>query len=523
MRIALIRTYQPQMVDDVAHPLGIMALDAFLRTKGYDDVHLFDMRLKRETPSQVLDRVLALKPDVIGLSALTIEKDTVHKLAGLIKQRAPRVRVVLGGPYGTSSTHTAMRDPAIDFIVVGEGEFTFHELLESFESGADPSSVQGILYREAGEVRQTPERPFVQDLDVLPIPSWDRIDMAEYQRIGCVDHITRRPWVVFYTSRGCPFKCTYCHDVFGKKFRARSPARVIEEMELLYTRYGVREFHFYDDIFNFNKKRVLEICRLIQEKRWKIDLQFPNGVRADMMDLETLTALKAAGTVRVNYAIETASPRIQKQVKKHLKIEKVKQLIEDTDRMGILSHGFFMLGFPTETREEVMATIEWACASKLHTAAFYLVCPFEGTPLSDAYVGPAKGEKGNDWQYYDNPHSMSEVPAAELKKIQRDAYLRFFTNPWRMYRFLWLLPDKLAMKKFVPIFLKIIASGFKVHGADEKSWDHTPEAIDTILASRRPMDTEEPEGVPAPAPAADVIKLRPRKQPAGDAPTKPTA
>ena len=486
MRIALIRTYQPQMVDDVAHPLGIMALDAFLRTRGYDDIHLFDMRLKRETPAQVLDRVLALKPDVIGLSALTIEKDTVHKLAGLIKQRAPRVRVVLGGPYGTSSTRTAMRDPAIDFIVVGEGEFTFHELLESFGSGADPSTVKGILYRDGDEVKETSERPFVQDLDELPIPSWDRIDMQEYQRVGCVDHITRRPWVVFYTSRGCPFKCTYCHDVFGKKFRARSPAKVVEEMGLLIDRYGVGSFHFYDDIFNFNKKRVLEICRLIQAKGWKIDLQFPNGVRADMMDLEMLTALKAAGTVRVNYAIETASPRIQKQVKKHLKIDKVRRLIEDTDRMGILAHGFFMLGFPGETRAEVDSTVRFALDSKLHSAGFFLVTPFEGSPLADAYVDPAKSLHGAQFNYYDNPHSLSEVSPDELKVIQRNAYLRFYLDPRRLARFARLVPRKRELLKLVPVFLKLVAGRGPAPGADAHSFDHGPEAEHPVEPPRPP-------------------------------------
>ncbi len=491
MRIALIRTYQPQMVDDVAHPLGIMALDAFLRQRGYDDIHLLDMRLEKETPAQIVARTLALRPDVVGLSALTIEKEAVHQIAGLFKQRAPEVTVVLGGPYATSSARSSLADPAIDYVVIGEGEYTFHELLEALRHGGDVGAVKGLVYRHDGVITETPARPFLQDLDELPIPSWDRIDMDAYQRVGCVDHITRRPWVVFYTSRGCPFKCTYCHDVFGKKFRARSAQRVIEEMALLHDRYGVREFHFYDDIFNFNKKRVLEICRLIRERGWDIDLQFPNGVRADMMDLEMLRALKDAGTVRVNYAIESASPRIQKSVKKNLKIERVRALIEDTDRMGILAHGFFMLGFPGETREEVQATVDWALTSKLHTAAFYLVCPFEGTALSDAYTEPAKALHGNDFQYYDNPHSMSEVPAEELKRVQRDAYLRFYLNPRRMARFLQLLPDKRALAKFVPIFFKIVGSGFKVHGADARSWRSVPELIDALLASRKPMDTAE--------------------------------
>jgi radical SAM superfamily enzyme YgiQ (UPF0313 family) len=504
--------YQPQVIDDLAHPLGIMALDAFLRARGYEDIHLHDMRLDREDPARAAARVLALAPDVVGLSSLTVEKEATHQLAGLIKERAPGVTVVIGGPYATSATRTAMRDQAIDYAVVGEGEFTFHELLEALQSGGDVADVRGVLYRRDGAVHATGARPFEPDLDALPIPSWDRVDMAAYQRVGCVDHLSGRPWVVFYTSRGCPFKCTYCHDVFGKKFRARSPAKVVEEMELLYTRYGVREFHFYDDIFNFSKPRVMEICRLITAKGWPdVSLQFPNGVRADMMDVEMLRALKGAGAIRLSYAIESASPRIQKSVKKHLKLDKVRQLIEDTDRLGLLAHGFFMLGFPGETREEVRATIDWALASKLHTAAFFLVSPFEGTPLSDAYVAPAREVHGAAWQYYHAPFSLSEVPAPDLKQMQREAYLRFYVDPIRMARLASRLPKPSVLLRFVPMFFKIIGKGFKVSGGDERSWDHAPSFIDRLVGARRPVRTEDAEAPEVAEPPREVVQLRPRQ------------
>ena len=480
MRIVLIRTYQRMIFDDVAHPLGLLCLDAYLRTRGYDDIHLFDMRLRKETPAQILDRVLPLEPDVIGLSSLTIERDAIHELTELIKMHRPRTIIVIGGPYATSSTRTVMRDPSVDYVVVGEGEVTFHELLETIRSGGEPANVPGILYRRDGQVCETARRPAIADLDTLPFPSWDRIDMDAYEQFVAMNRLTGQRWAVVYTSRGCPFKCTYCHDVFGKKFRARSPAKVVEEMQLLNDRYGVREFHFYDDIFNFNKQRVLEICRLIRERGLDIHMQFPNGVRADMMDLELLTAMKAAGTLRVSYAIESASPRIQKRVKKHLKIEKVHRLIEETDRMGILVHGFFMLGFPGETHEEVLSTVDFAVRSKLHSAAFFLVTPFEGSPLAEDYVEPAKELHGQDFHYYDNPHSLSEVPAATIKRIQRNAYLRFYLTPRRIWRVMQLLPRKRALLNFLPTFFKVVLSGFKIHGADEKSFAHSPDATSWV-------------------------------------------
>jgi anaerobic magnesium-protoporphyrin IX monomethyl ester cyclase len=493
MRIVLIRTYQRSIVDDLGHPLGIMALDAYLRTRGYDDIELFDMRLRKESPTEILDRVLPLQPDVIGLSSLTIERDAIHELTRLIKARRPQATTVLGGPYATSSKRTVMRDPAVDYVVVGEGEITFHELLETLRSGADPAAVSGILYRRGGEVLQTPDRPTIADLDTLPFPSWDRIDMDAYERFPGMNRVAGGKWVVLDTSRGCPFKCTYCHDVFGKRFRARSPAKVVAEMQLLNEKYGITDFHFYDDIFNFRKDRVLEICRLIRERGLKIHMQFPNGVRADMMDTELLAAMKAAGTYRVCYAIESASPRIQKSMKKRLKIEKVRQLIDDTDRMGILVHGFFMLGFPGETREEVLSTVKFALASKLHSAGFYLVTPFEGSPLSDEYLQPSIEMHGTDFSYYDNPHSLSEVPAEEIKRIQRSAYLRFYLNPRRVWRVMRLLPRKRAILRYLPIFLKVVMSSIKIHGADEQSFAHGP---DSQPWARPPMGDVQP----APAP-----------------------
>lgn len=505
MRIALVRTYQRMLADNLAHPLGIMALDAYLREHGYDDNHLFDMRVRKETPAQLVDRLLPLRPDVVGLSALTIELDTVHELTALLRARAPNVKIVVGGPYATSSKRTIMRDPRIDAVVIGEGEVTLVELLDTMRAGGDLSRVRGILYRKDGVVHETVERPYLPDLDVLPLPSWDRVDMSEYERCDPQDRLAHRKWAAFYTSRGCPFKCTYCHDVFGKRFRSRSPARVIEEMALLVEKYGTREFHFFDDIFNFDRRRVVAICNEIVRRGWKIWLQFPNGLRADMLDLDTLTAMKAAGTFRVSYAIESASQRIQKQVKKNLKLERVRKLVEDTDRLGILVHGFFMLGFPGETREEVLSTVDWAVSSRLHSAGFFLVSPFEGSPLANEYVDPAAHLPGEAWAYYDNPHSLSEVPAEEIKRIQKIAYLRFYGNPWRIARAFQLVPDRKALLKIAWLYARVLSSGIKWHGADAKSFDHRPARVD---ASDAPLTiVQDPSPEPALQPERPV-KLR---------------
>ncbi len=470
MRVALVRTYQPQPIDEIAHPLGIMALDAYLRERGLTDLHLHDMRLGKQRPDEAVRWLERLNPDVVGLSALTIEKNAVHALARLVRQRLPNATVVVGGPYATSSGPSLMRDEHIDFAVVGEGEVTFHALLEALRTGAAPADVAGLVLRRDGEVVETGARPAIADLDTLPLPSWDRIDMAAYDRVDSPERMTGKPWAAFYTSRGCPYRCTYCHDVFGKRFRARSPDEVVAELALLHDRYGVREFHCYDDIFNFDKARAMAICQRIVARGLKIHLQFPNGVRADRLDVELLRAMKAAGTYRVSYAIETASPRVQKSVKKHLQLPKVERLMAETDRVGILMHGFFMLGFPGETREEIERTIRFALDSPLHTASFFLVTPFEGSALADAYVEPSRELLGHDYNFYDNPHSLSEVSADELRRLQRWAYFRFYANPRRMMRLMRLMPRRRKVLDYARTWARILTGRLSVHGADEATF-----------------------------------------------------
>ncbi len=459
-------------VDMIAQPLGIMSLDAWLRRHGYEDIHLFDMRLKKESPRAFVPRLLAGRPDVVGLSSMTIEKDCVHHLAALIKQRAPEVIVVVGGPYGTSSATTIAKDQNVDYVVVGEGEHSFTQLLDTLRDGGDPALVHGLVLRRGGQIIETPSRATIEDLDELPLPSWDRIDMAAYQQVFQDDNLTGQPWAVVQTSRGCPFRCTYCHNVFGKRFRAQSAQRVLAELEVLVERYGIRELHIYDDIFNFHKQRLIEICDGIAERGWNIHIQFPNGLRTDLLNRDVLEALRRAGTFRVSIAIESVTPRIQKQVKKYLNIKRVERNIAIADELGMMMHGFFMLGFPGETRQEILDTIEYACRSRLHTAAFFLVTPFEGSELSDDYVQPAEALHGDSFNYYDNPHSMAEVSARELRWLQRYAYFRFYGNPRRVIRFVHKLPVKRRLLRYSLLFAQIVSGRLAVHGANEDSFKY---------------------------------------------------
>ncbi|MBZ0253490.1 MAG: radical SAM protein, partial [Candidatus Methylomirabilis sp.] len=256
--------------------------------------------------------------------------------------------------------------------------------------------------------------------------------------------------------RGCPYQCTYCHEIFTKKFHGHSPERVMAEIDAIVEGYGVGELVIVDDIFNIDVPRAQKICDMIVERGYDFRLEFPNGLRADQMTHELLESMKRAGVYRIVYAIETASPRLQKFTKKHVNLNKMKQVIDWTTEMGVFTHGVHMLGFPGETREELEMTVEYACKTSLHTANFFVVNPFDGTVLADQVramgIEVNTGES-NNFDYFKNNFELCEMSSVELTQFVRKAHLRFYLDPKRIVRLLWALPNKRMLPRMFVLFL----------------------------------------------------------------------
>jgi anaerobic magnesium-protoporphyrin IX monomethyl ester cyclase len=422
----------------------------------HPDLHLIDMKVEGWTPEQAADALERLAPDVVGLSAMTYEAGCMHALAREIRRRLPAARIVCGGPHPSVAAADVLADAAVDYVVRGEGELTFLELLDGLEAGrADWDGCQGLSWRRGdGEVVHEPDRPPPARLDELPFPAWDLIDHRKYHTVprGGVIY-AHKEFATMFSSRACPWRCTYCHNSYGKTFRERSAEHVLAEIELLVTRHGVRELVFMDDIFNFRPERAKKIARGIIERGWKLALTFPNGFRGDILDEELVDLLQRAGMYRCMVAVESAVPRIQKVMKKNLKIDRVGRIVEYIARRGVMVHGAFMLGFPTETEEEMRATIDWASRSAFHTAAFFRVIPFKGTELFEQ-VEHAGYRLPGDWSAYE-PYqtdiNLSTVPEARILSLRKQAYRRFYLNPARMLRIFRLIPNKTNMLPFLTL------------------------------------------------------------------------
>lgn len=456
VRVALVQTYHRYTQFTHVHPLGLMMIASVAREHGHDDMHMLDMKVEDWTPTDACDRLESLAPDVIGLSAMTYEAGCLHEVAKEIRRRMPDVRIVAGGPHPSVAAEDVLADSSVDFVVRGEGEFTFADVLDGVRDGReDWSKCTGLSYRDAeGAIVHNPDRPPPADLDELPFPAWDLIDHAKYHEVprGGVIY-AHKEFATMFSSRACPWRCTYCHNSYGKTFRERSAQHVLAEIDLLVREHGVRELVFMDDIFNFRPERAKEICRGLIERDYKLALTFPNGFRGDILDEELVVLLKQAGMYRCMVAVESASPRIQKVMKKHLKIEKVRNIVKFIAEQGVMVHGAFMLGFPSETTEEMESTIDWAASSSFHTAAFFRVIPFKGTELFEQ-VEHAGFELPTDWSAYEPYQSqinLSEVEEQRILKLRKRAYRRFYMNPKRLWRIFKLIPNKGNMLPFLAL------------------------------------------------------------------------
>ncbi len=366
-------------------------------------------------------------PDVVGMSAVTAEFLASTRVSKIVKEYNPNILTLLGGPHATVLPRSVMLDENLDYIVVGEGEKTVVELIHCLIEGGDVSAVKGISYNEGGRLALTPVREYVENLDELPFPDWDAIDFADYQKISTFTGFSSPDYksMSMCTSRGCPFHCIFCHNIFGKKTRFRSAANVLEEMLTLRSKYGVRDFMIVDDIFNLDVKRTREILdAIIDEHKLDARIAFPNGMRGDMLTPELLDRFRAANTYYIAFAIETGSKRMQKIIKKQLDIEKVLANVQYASDIGIITCAFLMLGFPTETTEELLETLRVASMPQIDLPIIFLAIPQYGTELHEMAknlgVFPAN-VSFDGYQYAISPINCSASPEKEFAEIKRMA------------------------------------------------------------------------------------------------------
>ncbi|MEE8348174.1 MAG: radical SAM protein [Acidobacteriota bacterium] len=468
LNLLLIRGKPTFMDMIVGIPIGLVYVAPMAEQRGHH-VEILDLALESD-PGPVLSGKLQERGwDVVGLSCMTAEFEGAETVALQVKDFNPDIKIIFGGQHPTMVMDEVLAQPCCDFLCMGEGEETFGHFLDVFSTDGDMAEVPGLAWKNnAGEPRNNGPRPAIQDVDSIPFPSYHLLDMDRYVEAESARYTAKYDRSIqIFSSRGCPWHCTYCHDLFGKQFRPRSPENVLAEIKMLYEDYRIQEFMVEDDIFNFDMDRAKKICDLIVEEGLEIGLQFGNGVRLERLDEELMKKLAAAGTHHLCIAIESASPRIQSLTKKYLKLHMVNDVVTWAKKYQIHALGFFMIGFPTETVEEINMTIRFACQTDLDEALFSIVIPYAGTELNRQVV-----EKGLFDSGY-TPDLLHEVVRIEtpdfdfktLKRLQRKAYLKFFLTRFRFVKMLPKLLDMRSSKRYIKAIERHFLPKFNSEGA----------------------------------------------------------
>ena len=335
-------------------PLGLMYLASSVRAAlpGIE-VRIVESSLSCPDDERFLSILREFQPDVVGLRSIAFFLEELQRVASLARGHSDAV-LIAGGPIVKAYKRRLFEEvPALEIAVQGEGEEALVELLR----GASPGAVANVLYRDGDRIVENAERLESAEIDSLPFPAYDLIDIDRYQRQLSYAYNHRRQGVLL-TSRGCVYGCTYCFSHW-KGIRLRSAANIFGEIAALYDRDGIRDFYIIDDIFNVDLKRSLELFNRIQAAGLKLRMYFVNGLRADIATEKFVDRAMEAGAIWFTYAVESATEEIQNLVRKHLNLEKARRIIAYTQRQNVAVNISTMYGFPTETREMAQHTLDW--------------------------------------------------------------------------------------------------------------------------------------------------------------------
>ena len=455
-----MRTYLPIGIGGPVPSLELLYVASQIERHfpGAYSIKIIDMGIGERSLRDVQSDIASYSPRLVCLHAFAWEAGLVHTLAAMAKSN-PGTAVAVFGQLATVAGRYVCEDANIDYVLRGEPEWAVAGLLDVLEAGGDPAKVPGLVYKQADGRVVWQDPVFPEDLDSLSISSsaWDLIDIKAYAQYSNWNGAMKEDFYVpVLTSRGCPYGCSFCCETYDKRFRARSPENVMAEIYFLKEKYDVKEIHVFDAVFNFDVERAKKICRLLIDSGLSVSLAFPHGIRADRMPDELLHLLKQAGTYKLVYGIESAVPRLQKLINKNLDLAATQAVIRKTAEAGIITGGYFMLGFPTETQSEMDQTIDFAVESDLDVAAFFKMTDYNDinaiyAARFDKTDSPDAGSFDfKDVSYFSVKGSRAAITVPALNRTILKAQKKFYLNWRRFWRGLRRYPRKsVYLKNFL--------------------------------------------------------------------------
>ncbi len=439
--------------------LGLMHIEAYLRRHCDFDVELLDADAANLDYAALAERVRKFGPDLVGVTALTHGLVDVVKTVEAVRQAAPAVRICVGGPHVNAFPEEAKRLDGADSLAVGDGEETLLDLAQCLDAGQEAAGVPGLIVRQAdGGWRASAPRTPVADLDALPFPDRAGDHARFYNVMGTEEVVT-----TLVSSRGCPFRCTFCSTP-REHYRERSAASVADEMAAC-VEGGIGEIYIVDDTFNVRAERVLEICDLLIERG--VDAKWSCRLRIDRTTLELLDRMKAAGCTRVQFGVETSTDEGLELLGKGITVEQIRLVVGWAKQAGLPSVAYFMIGCRHErTREDVLHTIDFARELDTDMAMFNVLTPMPGSKLHAE--GVKRGVLTEEcWRrFFEDPKPdfqpevwEEHLSRTELYELLDVAYRRFYLRPRAILRRLWGLRSWRQLSRQARAGLRMLMGG----------------------------------------------------------------
>src|SRR3989344_2917030 len=426
--------YKTKEINEATHypPMGLAYAAGYLESKGME-CKILDANLFRMSFDEIIEEVKKFNPDLVGITsniAFVREATAISKECkeGLNKY------VLIGGPSSAGDAEKILIDSNADAVIKGEGEIVMWGFIEAINKNKDISKLAGIsCIKKDKFIQNAPPEP-VEDVDSLPFPAYHLLpDLDLYD-----SRSRKHPVAPIVTSRGCPYQCSFCLSQ-NTGWRPRSPENVLKEIEMLVTKFKVKQIDILDDNFTLKFDRATEILDKIIEKNWDISIAFPNGVRADRLTKELVYKMKLAGVYKTGVGIESAEQEILNNVKKGLRIEQVRTAVKWFREEEIIVFGFFMFGLPGETMETMEKTLEFAKEINHHSANFGVTTPLPGTTLYNELKEKNQLEEdtqeGISTGFYSikgGHYGTDKLSREDISEFAKKAYKGFYFRPSKL-------------------------------------------------------------------------------------------
>jgi radical SAM superfamily enzyme YgiQ (UPF0313 family) len=436
MKVLLVRPPSFKMPIMIPN-LGLGYLASVLR-KNNHEVTILDCAQRKMSHRKYRDYFAGDKPDAVGIQMFTCDFGSTKECVDIAKAFNRDIVTIVGGPHPSGDPEGTLRVLGnADFAFAGEAEIGLPKLLQYIDSGNTDNinATEGLIYRHQEKIIANKRGSF-SNLDDLPFPAWDLIDPRAYPAAPHGSFSKSLPIAPIITSRGCPFQCTYCAVAVttGRAFRMRSVNNIIEEIKYLRTSFGIKEFHIEDDNFTLVKSQVMAFCQRLKEENISMDWACTNGVRLDTLDKEMLQNMESAGCYSFSVGIESGSPRIISDMKRGESLEIMTEKINlVSSATKIRMTGYFMMGYPAETGEDLQKTTELALKLPLHRAQFSNFLPLPGTEIYSRLMKNKELVPDSiPWDIYQNNRIVYSPPGIsekELRRMMKKAFARFYFRP----------------------------------------------------------------------------------------------